>query len=772
MSFESRPPYIAIPKPAISRPKPGAISKPTSPVSSKVSPIIIPQKECPPQTKWHNPIPVQRIRLPDISGLYEQIVPTGSKDEYYPKRLMLQVSTAGQAIIGWFSPPPIKYGSLDLRSWPTGDSNFQANRAGSFVVDTRWKPGGSNEWMMYWDFEKQYCLNTKDPQNLLNKLSDHASEQVLPFGYFRFEIQDGDPVIVLRFSKEAKECDRFKRYHRSVRLPWSLISEIKEQSVKDAVIAEHVQPLSPSYIKKVIDILTGHQAKLLIIKWHTSSNKYARKISRENIIRNINSSPLRKDELPREHRFSLLSRVRAALMSENLTINSETRMFYDWYSKIAAEEAETERPDLELFTNIEVAPKKGQGFAYITSYLKAKASKNLKVGISGSVVGFMLRIRRVPVNFLIAQNGARIFDKDGVPMISNPKDLKNDSIGVQLAGKLDDLLFGFFFDIGAGLGASLDSGLSKTNSKPSFSKKEFNGDEFGSVTFYSYHKLESQDFHMATYNIAALKGPSVKIGNFVGFDIFSTIYHEITLSENRVLSAVVTNTFKPTGPNFPSWNLLFGGMKGLTKYIEGWYKGKGTVDFFSISCGWGIIMSLKSNKSRSMISFSRQNSTLAIPLTKSFGSVLFDRDLATFRIGKGNDITTDGRYVFECWLASMRGLLTKGQNVIEVNGYTSPEAPTCYNLQLSEARVDTVVQAILDAFGNALNKNDFKLSSLGEKPARDSGLDDPPNDIIGLALFKKKYSKQVEHWPFWRRVDISIEGKVLISGFDTDMGDK
>ena len=674
---------------------------------------------------------------------------------------MVQLSTAGQALVGWFSPPPEKIGRPDLRSWPVDDPDFQPSRAGAFVVDTRSR-GQSGDWVMWWEADEPRVTNSKDPHTLLQKFGDPNAVQATRFGGFRIEDQSADPVITLRFDPKATDSDRFKRYHASVRLPWSLIAEITDQPMRDLLLVEHVQPLPPSWVKEIVDVLTGKTAQILIEEWCRAPIGPVRLLKLEKIASHISIPALRQGELPDAHRRALLSRVRASLMSDVLTVDSETHTLHDWYALIAAEEAARPTSNIAPFANIEVAPKPGKGFAYVTSYLKVKRPVRPRIGISGNVVGFSLRVRKVPVTFVLNPTGAKVSDKDGVPKISNPEVLEDEKVGIQFGGKDDELLIGFFGDIGVGLGGSFDSGLSESDGRPGFSKKEAGGDVFGGVTFYSDYDLVSEDFDWAKYYIAAVKGPSFKVGNFVGLDVFSSVYHEITLRGNKVLSAVVTNTFEPSGPKLPSLDLLFGGIPGIKKYIEGWIKGKGSGDFVPVSMGFGVILRFGPTTPPPTPPARPGPPTADVPAATA-GSVLFDLDFATFRVGA--DITRDGRYLLECWLATMRGSLTDGRSPIIVDGYTSPEAPRCYNEQLSLARADTVVEAIKDAFKGGLGKVIIVAGGMGELPALRAGLIDPPNDEPGLAAFIAKHRDQVVRWPSWRRVDISVEGKVIVVGF-------
>lgn len=675
----------------------------------------------------------------------------------------MQIVTAGQSIAGWFSPPPGQLTAADMRSWPQDDSELTlANRPGSFVVDTRTR-GRSGDSVMWWDYGEPRKENTKDPHLLLATLADPQSTTASRFGSFRIEdTSDPQVIISLRFDPKAREPDRFRRYRASARLPSVYLRTITDEPAKSLSLVEHVQPLAPSFIQEIVDQLVGTTAGDLIKEWRAAPQGPVRRLKREKVGNRLSIHALEAGVLPDAHRRALLTRLRAALMSTRHTLDGETHTFWDWYALIAAEEkANSTNPALDTFTRLELAPADAKGFAYVISYLTAQSQ--FKGLLKGGVAGFSMRVRKVAVEFQLDANGARVTDSDGMPQLKDPKALEDETKGIKFGGG-SELLIGFYGDIGAGLGMSLDSGLSESEGKPSAAAKAQGGGVLGGVTCYSDADLQSEDFDGAWFTITAIKGPGVKVGNFVGLDVFSSTFHQFSLRGGKVLSAVVTNRLQFKPPTLPAWDLAFGGKENIKSYVEGWTKGKGSVTLFEVSLGTGYVRRFGGvpTSDPPPPQFLPEYATLP---GNANGVVLFDRDRAEFRVG--SDIAQDSRYLLEVWLATMEALFTSANARISIDGYTSPEAPRCYNQQLSEARAQTIQQAILDAYEGGLKPAIFVSRGLGEIPALTRAtpkLDDPPDDPPGRAAFELSHPDQVAHWPEWRKVEVAVNGTVVLIG--------
>ena len=751
------PSYVAAPVPTISSPGFPPVPSAAGLSVPGATALTVPGTVCPPAARWGTPVrDAHRRMTPDVSGMYEQLTSGSSRP------MTVQVSMAGQAIVGWFSLPPGKAsGSCSVQSWPATPP-VPPLVAGSFVVDTR-SVGPSGDYTMWWQTGqgRPADANSTDPHLLLASL---VAGQLCAYG--GFAIADGSQpgaVITLRFNAGAQRADRFTRYRASCRLPGTVIAGVTDQKAAALLLVEQVQPLAPRWVAQLVEQVTGSNLQGLLTAWQleATSPPAARRARRTAVTNSIIMAELEPGYLPEPHQRALRTRLTAALKSTQLTIGPFTYPLWDWYSLLAAEEQQDSHPpELDPFTRLGLTVSSAKGFAYIMSYLKAK--KEFKALVKGAVAGFSLHVRKVPVEFLLDPNGARKVDGDGTPQVVNPAVLTDPKAGTNFGGD-GDLLVGGFVDVGVGLGLSIDSGLSRSDSAPTAKRKDLGGDSLGTVTFYSSADLRSEAFEGAWFTIATLKGPSAKVGNWVGFTAFSTTFHQFWLANNVVLNAVVTDTLAWKPPTMPSWDLLFGGVSGIKSYIEGWVKGNASATLFEISEGFGYVTHLSGGLPAPRPTGGSVMPDYSPVQGAEAGIVLFAVDSAQFRVG--GDITQDGRYLLDASLATMRPLLTAGPDrVINIDGYTSPEQTRCYNQALSEARADFVGQAVLDAFGTAIPGTN--VAGRGEQPSLQSGtgLQNPPDDPGGLAAFIAANPGQVAKWPEWRKAEISVQGSVVVIG--------
>jgi hypothetical protein len=742
-------------------PTAAAIAPPARPSPPHTPAAGVVRAGCPPTDYWPLPARQQRRRTPDITGLYEQETPTGGR------RMLLQLVTAGHAIVGWFTPPPAMLGVPEVRSWPIDDRELPLpNRAGSFVVD-RDSATVQGEWYMWWDFDEPRVANRKDPHLLLASLlvAGDRAESDRSGGFRIVDATRPDVEVALRFHPGAREADVFRRYHASARLPWSYAGTVLDQASRDLYLVEHVQPLPPSWVAEMVEGLVGADAKRSLERWRQAPPGPARLNERETIATHLDLWVLRPNGLADPHRAALLTRIRAALAGTRFEIDGEDKSFADWYATVGAEmytesPLREKNPSLLPFTRLGLGPSPARGYAYVISFLKAKLKAT--VIVKGTVAGFSMRVRKVPVEFQLDPNGARIIDADGNPKLKDPKALSDDKRGVLLSGGTAPLLIGFYGDLGVGLGVALDSGLSESEGRPSASLTTTGGDVLDELTCYSDLCLTVEDFHWARFSIVAVKGPAAKLGNFLGRDLFSTRFYEYRLRGGKTLSAVITARLGWKRPSLPSLDLLFGGVENLKSYVEGWIKGKGSLTLAEVSLGWGVLVQVGS---------APPPAPAVVPGTPAYaglqaaakGLVLFDVDRATLRAGGG--LLRDARGQLEVWLATVRALVTGAAREVSVTGFTSPEAPRCYNEMLSAARADTVALAVRDALENPAGHLIMTSSGAGELPALVAGLSDPPDDEAGRAAFIEKNRAQVARWPEWRKVELAADGNVVIIGY-------
>jgi outer membrane protein OmpA-like peptidoglycan-associated protein len=712
---------------------------------------------CPPATYWGPVGPVSDRRfLPDISGMYEQST-TGSI-----KPATVQLAIAGQAIVGWFSPPPGRAAvGVSLQSWPVTPPVIPI-LGGSFVVDTRQRRA-SGEYVMWWWTGTGGAAdpNSTDPHLVLTQLSDEAAERS-GFGLFATNGSDPSKVeIKLRFDANMPTADIFTRYRASVRLPATVINAVQDSRERDLLLVEQLQPMAPKWIAGIIDQVAGAKAQQLLAEWNDTSTSpsAARKARRVAITNTILVPELEPGYLPPPHASLLRTRITAALKSTPLTIDGIKYPLWHWYEIVVAESIAGHSPADPAFTRLGIVTAAENAFAYVVDYLKVR--KEFKDIVRGSIAGFSMHVRKIPVKVVLA-DGAWKVDDDDIPQLVDPRVLEDENSGTRFGGS-NDLLIGFFVDVGVGLGMSVDTGLSDTEKTPSVSRKDLGGDILRSVTYYSSIDLTSSDFDGAWFHIASIKGPSAAMGNFVGFTGFSTTYHDLHLPNGLALSAIITKELVWEPPKLPKWDLLFGGVNGIKKYVDGWIKGNPSANLFDISIGYGYVKRLAGAEPTPPVVATEKSDYSPV---KGIGTsvVFFARDSAMFEVNSA-DALRDGRYLLEICLATMSGVITGGpEQLITIDGFTSPEQSLCYNQALSLARADRVRQATLDAFGRCIQDSLIVTRGRGERLALANGLDDPPDDPIGRSAFRNSHPSQVAQWPNWRKAEISIQGSVIVIG--------
>lgn len=83
---------------------------------------------------------------------------------------------------------------------------------------------------------------------------------------------------------------------------------------------------------------------------------------------------------------------------------------------------------------------------------------------------------------------------------------------------------------------------------------------------------------------------------------------------------------------------------------------------------------------------------------------------------------------------------------------------------MSAARANSVVLALAAAC--PWQHAGTMAIGLGEAPARKAGLDNPPPEPDGLSAFEHAHRDQVVQWPRWRRVDLTVSGRVVVKGYE------
>jgi hypothetical protein len=479
---------------------------------------------------------------------------------------MVQVSSAGRAVIGWLSPISRKNEWPQLKSWPPDVVEpRKPNRPGIFVVDTT-KYDRDRGWLMYWDLQDAVDYNKRDPHEILVAV-DYLEGQTFKIGYFQAAEQN---KIILRFDPGAREGDIFYRYRPSARIPWT-IGQTLPEAAKANYFSQHVRPFPPTEKWHIANRLRGPKA--LLENWTKSPTAPSaiRRAARDKIADFLHTWHLEEGALDRAIQNEIRSTIKLELGDPNNSFNmvrldDRERTYLEWYRVVAAEDRDDKsgKPN-KSFEILGLAPEKGEGYAYIVSFMKARASGFAVVGFG--VAGFTASIRRVgPVKFKL-EDGRWKRDKEDVPQLVDPSVLTDERQGVKIVS-LNNPLVGVFADVGIGIGYEADPGLSEHDGKASAKAQVTGGSGIlDSVTFYSSERFDYDDFAKATFKITAVKGPTAKVGNYVSVNAFSSIYHNWTTRHGTSLDAIQTKYFDLKPPELPKWTLILKGWKSIKEYV-------------------------------------------------------------------------------------------------------------------------------------------------------------------------------------------------------------
>jgi hypothetical protein len=80
--------------------------------------------------------------------------------------------------------------------------------------------------------------------------------------------------------------------------------------------------------------------------------------------------------------------------------------------------------------------------------------------------------------------------------------------------------------------------------------------------------------------------------------------------------------------------------------------------------------------------------------------------------------------------------------------------------------------AIEDAFGRPFDDDYTIVEQYGENGARSAGLMDPPEEPALERNWESAHQEEVAKWPQWRKVEVSVRGKVTLRVLTVDESDE
>jgi outer membrane protein OmpA-like peptidoglycan-associated protein len=273
-----------------------------------------------------------------------------------------------------------------------------------------------------------------------------------------------------------------------------------------------------------------------------------------------------------------------------------------------------------------------------------------------------------------------------------------------------------------------------------------------SIEFQSSADLKLDDFDGADFSVAAVKGPKVSFGLAGSFESASSAFIEFRL--NRIPNTVFSGTIDQLAELKPLE------VPTLDEFKKKLTEPKIEVKMFEVSLGYGKLIFNMTDSSHNNIRprLSKTERHDIKRMTSAYFEV--DKDTPT---ASSPDVTS-AQLELEVFLAIERALFDMGDGTLNVFGYASPEFTPEHNLDLSQRRANVILQAIKNAFGLTVKITEMKAIGLGEAPATDPNegkLEDPPLQP-SLEEWKLRHKDQVEQWKDWRRVDIAVEGQLVV----------
>jgi outer membrane protein OmpA-like peptidoglycan-associated protein len=657
--------------------------------------------------------------------------------------LTLALNQSGKVLVGWFASPPAFVPNIADTVSRVGDEN-KFKMQGVLVANL--EDQGPRGIPFNWIRSGQYRpFNELDPDDLLLRIANDPSDRTIRAGLMQFVEQSaGKPFqeLLVRFDNSQRTFDRFVRVKQSARWPVADI-DFLPPAVRDWMIGEQIDPVPSTYIDEIrarVGVI-GDPPRLppmakLLEEW-ARGDETVKKIKREQMANEIDdpafSSP--------HHAVAVGVRLRAQAAASTITLNGITQTYLEWYRDVLADE-ENVIARTPGFVSI-VKPKFARAgievagqFAYTLTFTKLGGSiPVVKVG----AYGFVVAIKREKLEYARDSSKQLVLGADGKPVIKSRTvqyDTSKGGLGKYL---------GLFFDIGLGIGFS-KSGTGVSG-----------GGALGDVTFISSADVQPQDFDQARFTMTALKAPGVSVGNFVSFDTFTSKYVELVLVKKpAVLTSIDTKSFQFSPPKVPSASDL----KDPAKYLKKWFEAKLDGKVVDLSEGWGMIVLQIGAPS------ARPSPDAPPVLTPTEMSRLVKRQIQAFFDVDSAIVRPSARRQFEAVLALDRALIDASSVTLTAWGYASPERDVSYNLRLSQARAEAVIQAVRDAFGTKLVVTSTRAIGLGEEPSeREGHLHDPEASGVPLSQFIKQHPDEVKQWPQWRRVDLEIAGRVLTQVF-------
>lgn len=700
---------------------------------------------------------------PDLTGLYEAYPYDDSGKETtsfdYDPPLMVHINQAGNALVGWFSPPNDNNGAK--KSAPP---SVLPAASGCFFSTAKAGPNGRLcEWFLQ---TGKPARNETDPD--LQPPSTKA---------MALKVEEGpkdDVAIVITMTFEERLTPggalqsaalRLRRTGTSTRIPFYCLRpylieidhqpDLQKVEFAREVVQTQIEVLPMTWWDR-LSRRVSTELLPAIQQWADSggfgggkpSEKTSAREPVSNILMSLVPTPTVANETAARYRI-VSARIRALFQAIDVQIsNGETHSALEWLQLMVDDRTTDiikDHPDLTPTTVFTDA-----GNNYIE-----KGFKTLQIAPSGEFVytmKFMTVGGALPVVLYV---GAYAFlmtivkekiTKDARGVETRALDSSDGWAGsehVEFAGVIAQ----------AGAGAGFDFKKLKGKSKGL-------SDIPGDLEFRTCVDIGSvNDFHGASFSVNALKigaaGAIVAKGALV-----NSAFVQFSLASGIVLDTVVdaSMSFK-VGFN---WDKVKSAVekkqprtvKDFKDAAEDIAIPEATLIQYVWSGGKVLLKSKDLGKAPTIAA----STVTARQQTRQSRTMLFDEDSAT--------LTEVNRGWVEAQLAIDRALFEAPGGAGTSDGYASPEATLDHNQKLTEMRAEAIVLAVKDALGDA-SAITVKANGKGETPALDAGLlnpPDPPKTLWALPETQRKRieAEQANQWPLWRRVDLTVNGILVL----------
>lgn len=728
-------------------------------------------------------VPVRRDRRfkPDLAGYWEAV---GDGQNPHPA-VMMQISQAGAGLAVWFCRPPT--GLAGVGRWVLKDSSGRERPgwahgvASGYIVDRDGKnlltsgAGIPVNWMAI------EASAPGLPDRLFNPL-DPSMLAHPPVGPSSFEGNgllslpgSGAETLRVSFDGDGRSWLTLRRVRGGVRYPRKVIDKLPEP-LRTRALVEQVRPIPTTLERQLLshfDIAytNGAEPDLagLLRAWKGQSGQQRKQRGRE-------IAKLLDFGIDEPWRTKLVDLMALTGGVHPLVLDGEQKTYFGWLREVL----QSDMPDAATPGNKalqEAIRQLGIGsaqFAYQLSFDDAGPQQRV-IGINLGVSAVAVVIKKYKVTLKKDNRGRVVYDPaTGLAVVDKRTEIPWQSLPPLVGG---------FGRLDAGLTFDLMS--DKVKVQDADSKLEVGAADLGKIEFVSALDLASpDDFAGATFTVASFVVGQGKVGNWVKVQAVDSALWELHLRGHERLVTVVSNDHYQ-GPTIANWGSLVN-----PQWWKDWSPSKhddlpwaqGTA--FRVGMGAGYLVGRPGAFTAKAPDVEKAPEVREVPTALIAGTpALFEYDSADLDHAAAGAVTTP-RMRFELALAEIRGVFASGGGRPLLFAMTSPEGEPPHNLTLSENRGAAVKQAIDDALGAVAVRETPRVVPLGERAARapapwvedgvtvvGGGLKDPEDYPSRDAFFASTDGPSAKKWPAWRRVDVVVEGLLVVSFVSSGFGD-